>query len=111
PHQTAITVNADSGQLEQAFINIMKNALEAIEERGRIEIKLATNPAEVRICDNGAGIPDHLKENIFTPFYTSKSNGQGIGLTVTREILINHQCQFSLESGGGETEFLIRFPN
>ncbi|MCT4644592.1 MAG: ATP-binding protein, partial [Carboxylicivirga sp.] len=78
---------------------------------GRIEIKLGADPVQVRIIDNGAGIPDHLKENLFTPFYTSKPNGQGIGLTVTREILINHQCQFSLESSNGQTEFLIRFPD
>jgi signal transduction histidine kinase len=111
PSQKTILVNADGGQLEQALINILKNALEAIDEKGRIEIKLGADPVQVRIIDNGAGIPDHLKENLFTPFYTSKPNGQGIGLTVTREILINHQCQFSLESSNGQTEFLIRFPD
>lgn len=109
PDSNAIVVNADNGQLEQAFINILKNSLEAIEESGRIEIAINTDPIEVRISDNGVGIPDDLKGNMFTPFYTTKPNGQGIGLTVTREILINHQCHFSLESGGGITEFLIRF--
>jgi two-component system nitrogen regulation sensor histidine kinase NtrY len=60
------------------------------------------------IRNNGAGIPEAMENQLFTPFFSSKPDGQGIGLTLIREILINHDFTFSLKTGtDGWTEFVI----
>jgi signal transduction histidine kinase len=61
--------------------------------------------------DSGPGIPDDVREQLFTPFFTSKPDGQGIGLTMVHEILSNHHAEFSLVGpAGGPTRFTITFP-
>jgi signal transduction histidine kinase len=109
PDQEVVNVNADNGQLEQAFINVLKNSIESINTQGVIEIILEPEPLCIRICDNGKGISPEDKDKLFTPFYTNKPQGQGIGLTLTRDILTNHKCQFSLGTSKGITEFRIQF--
>jgi signal transduction histidine kinase len=106
------SVKLDAAQMEQVFINIFQNALEAIGKEGTITIQLGLNkrrPFAV-IRDSGPGIPAEVREHLFTPFYTSKTEGRGIGLTVIREVLVRHGFDFSLESrGAGCTEFSIFF--
>jgi nitrogen fixation/metabolism regulation signal transduction histidine kinase len=107
-------VALDPIQMEQVLLNILKNAMEAIGEDGTIAIRLTRDPdgrCRAMFRDSGRGVPVELREHLFTPFFTSKENGQGIGLTVVREILLAHGCDFALESRpGGPTEFSIRFP-
>ena len=89
-----------------------KNALEAIGEDGTITVRLGLDGGRpfVAIRDNGGGIPPEVREHLFTPFFTSKENGQGIGLTMVQEILLGHGFDFSLENDGdGVTEFKILF--
>ncbi|MEJ8800581.1 sensor histidine kinase [Pontibacter sp. H249] len=101
-------VSLDKNQMEQALLNIFKNAIEAIHENGEIEVHTQVNPPRIVISDNGEGISDKVKQNLFTPFYTSKKTGQGIGLTMVRDILMHHGYTFSLKSNGnGHTEFTI----
>jgi two-component system, NtrC family, nitrogen regulation sensor histidine kinase NtrY len=103
-------VSVDKNQMEQVFINILKNSLEAIEEEGRITIRLAENgPGPfVAIEDSGPGIPDEIRQQLFTPFFSTKPDGQGIGLTLIQEILLHHGFRFSLESPeSGPTRFTI----
>lgn len=103
-------ISADEQQLEQAFINIVKNGMEAIDEHGII--RLVTDPHSRRlvIADSGKGISTEQSENLFTPFYSTKKDGQGIGLTLVREILINHGFEFSLKTvAERQTEFTIIF--
>ena len=103
-------ISADEQQLEQALINIVKNAIEAIGAEG--SIKFITNPRlrHLIISDNGKGITTEQSENLFTPFYSTKKDGQGIGLTLVREILINHGFEFSLKTvAERQTEFTIIF--
>ena len=94
--------------MEQVLVNIFKNAVEAIEKNGRITV--ATSARQLIIRDNGKGISDDIQQKLFTPFFSTKKNGQGIGLTLTREILLNHGFKFSLETNKkDETEFGVEF--
>ncbi|MGB1217067.1 MAG: sensor histidine kinase [Saprospiraceae bacterium] len=100
----------DIQQIEQALVNIVKNASEAIEGEGKIHIKTNVQNRELIISDTGTGIPKELEPQLFTPFFSTKRDGQGIGLTLIREILMNHDCEFSLKTiSPKHTEFRIRF--
>jgi len=104
-----LMVKLDKQQMEQVLVNIFKNALEAIEKNGEITI-ITTPNKQLIIRDNGKGISEDIQQKLFTPFFSTKKNGQGIGLTVTREILLNHGFKFSLETNEkGETEFGVEF--
>ena len=94
--ETAIL--ADQKQLEQVFINIIKNAIESIDSNGNISIVFTQENSALilQITDSGKGISDSTQQNLFTPFYTTKSDGQGIGLMLVRDILTAHQFEFSL---------------
>jgi len=104
-------VKADSIQFEQVLVNIVKNAYEAIGKDGDITITTHSSPQSIIIQDNGPGIPDDVKQKLFTPFFTTKSSGQGIGLMFVREVLLNHNCKFDLKSESGKTRFEIYFDN
>lgn len=88
----------DQQQMEQVLINLVKNAIEAIEEAGEIRLQLLTQPLRIEVLDNGMGVPKAISSQLFSPFYSTKTNGQGIGLTLTREILRNHGFTFSLRT-------------
>ncbi|TPE43052.1 sensor histidine kinase [Pontibacter mangrovi] len=105
-----LVVELDVQQLEQVLLNILKNAMEAIGSDGEITVATAASPAQLSITDSGGGIPAEVQANLFTPFYTTKAKGQGIGLTMVRDILVNHGFGFSLTSENSQhTTFRIRF--
>ncbi len=107
-----VKVDVDLHQMEQVFVNIFKNAIEAIGRDGTITVRMesAGSGTVVTIEDTGGGIPAAMKPLIFTPFFSTKENGQGIGLTLVQEILTQHRLGFSLESEpGGPTRFTIYF--
>ncbi len=99
----------DKNQMEQVFLNILKNSMEAIGGDGAITLRTGRrgNRPFVMIEDSGPGIPPEVREHLFTPFFSTKANGQGIGLTLIREILLRHGFEFSLDSP--PTQFLILF--
>jgi nitrogen fixation/metabolism regulation signal transduction histidine kinase len=103
-------VTADAIQLEQALINILKNALEACTATGG-EVTIITTdfPNTLIVRDTGCGIPEEVRNKVFTPFFTTKPEGQGIGLMLVCEILLNHRFKFDLKSKDGCTEFRIVF--
>ena len=104
-------VRLDPILFEQVMVNVVKNAAESIGTDGDIVIRSGGNPAVVEIADNGSGITKDDEEKLFTPFFSTKPTGQGIGLMLVREILDRHGCRFSLETGeDGWTRFTIRFP-
>ncbi|MCI0489491.1 MAG: ATP-binding protein [Blastocatellia bacterium] len=110
--QRLAPVSLDRSQMEQAFVNIIKNAVEAIGENGRITVRLFKKASKrfVVIEDTGCGISDEVRANLFTPFFSTKDNGQGIGLTLVQEILDRHGFEFSLEGiAGRPTQFTICF--
>ncbi len=105
-------VAMDRIQMEQVLVNIIKNAFEAIGEDGTVTIRVGTHQRRlyVSIEDTGSGLTPAVAEHLFTPFFTTKENGQGLGLTVVREILSRHGFEFSLSrTGEGLTCFRIDF--
>jgi len=107
-----IRIQADIEQIELVILNIVKNAMEAIGNHGTITAVTRSKLSRTLIIrDTGSGISSEISSHIFTPFFSTKKDGQGIGLTLIREILINHGFQFSLNtSRPGCTEFSIYFP-
>ncbi|MFH0843018.1 MAG: HAMP domain-containing sensor histidine kinase [Bacteroidota bacterium] len=102
-----ITINGDKNLLEQVLINLLKNSVEALEksENRRIGIACSFHDQKTRITvsDNGEGIPKENMERIFIPFYTTRKNGSGIGLSLSRQIIRMHggTLDISSESGRG----------
>jgi len=106
-----VNIHLDISLFEQVLVNIIKNAIEAIDRDGEITIITLLEPDPCLIIkDTGCGITAEIQKNLFLPFYSTKKNGQGIGLTLIREILVMHEFYFSLETTSeGQTEFTIRF--
>jgi two-component system nitrogen regulation sensor histidine kinase NtrY len=103
-------IRFDNQQLELVLINILKNAMEAIGSGGEIRMILSASPVILTVENNGDPISPEIQLRLFEPFFTTKKDGQGIGLTLIREILINHGCRFSLKTReDGITAFMIRF--
>ncbi len=107
-------VNADLALMNQVFTNIIKNSIESIEllretkpdHDGLIQIT-TTNTGEIAITDNGAGITDEASQMLFTPFFSTKPTGNGLGLLFIREVLTRHRANFSLKTEGTATTFAI----
>ena len=103
-------VRFDAALLEQVLVNIIKNAAESIEKDGEIIVR-TLSPAIVEVVDNGKGISKEVEAKLFSPFFSTKPNGQGIGLIFIREVLMRHGCTFSLRTyADGLTRFRILFP-
>lgn len=111
----------DRNLMEQALLNIVKNAMEAVDatlkesglESGTIHLELAQEPERIRlsVIDSGDRLGDVPAGQIFTPFFTTKKGGQGIGLLFVREVLNRHGLPYRLAATGqGETRFDIWFP-
>lgn len=108
-----LVVRADRAQLEQVIINIFKNAIESINvSPGEIsvETKEKNGCPTLVISNNGEPIGEQISSQLFNPFFTTKPDGKGIGLTLVREILNNHGASYSLQTGSdGITSFQIIF--
>ncbi len=100
-------IDLDRNQIEQVLVNVLQNAMEAIGEDGRIELRLATEGGRpvLRLADTGPGVPEEVRPLLFTPFFSTKRDGRGLGLTLIREILAQHGFDVGLENrreGGAE---------
>jgi signal transduction histidine kinase len=103
-------VMMDTSLFEQVLINIIKNAAESIGEGGEVVIRTSLSPLMLEVGDNGKGISKEVESRLFTPFFSTKPNGQGIGLIFIREVLMKHGCTFSLRTyPDGITRFRIFF--
>jgi two-component system nitrogen regulation sensor histidine kinase NtrY len=101
-------VSLDRNQIEQVLVNVLKNAMESIGEDGTIALGL--DRAALVLRDSGAGIPEEVRALLFTPFFSTKRNGRGLGLTLVQEILSAHGFAFSLGAAeGGGAEFRMGF--
>ena len=100
-------VQADPVQFEQVVLNILKNAYEAIGQDGVIKIETNTQNKTIRICNNGPLLSPDTQQKLFTPFFTTKKEGQGIGLMFIREVLLNHNFNFTFYSQSPWTIFEI----
>ena len=111
-------VQTDAEQLKEVLVNLMVNACEAMPNGGRIAIEERPAPREhggteavIRVRDNGPGIPSHLLENIFQPFFTTKEQGTGLGLSIAQRIVREHGGTIEAESIEGQgAVFTIRLP-
>lgn len=114
-----VIAEADIAMMQQTIINIVKNSVESIislknhDIAGVIKISVTDSPATIQITDNGAGIKAADSNMLFTPFYSTKRNGHGIGLMFVAETLRNHNCHFTLATSKNDslTRFTIVFNN
>jgi signal transduction histidine kinase len=106
-------VNGDPALLQQAILNVVVNAMEAMSVGGplRVSVGRMDGECQVQITDNGPGIPAELRERIFNLYFTTKQGGSGIGLAMTFRVVQLHSgtIDFSSELGEGTT-FRLRFP-
>lgn len=107
--ETLGDIRLDVSLFEQVLVNIIKNAAESIGRDGEIIIS-TSSPATIEVIDNGPGITKETEAKLFSPFFSTKPNGQGIGLVFIREVLSRHDCTFSLRTyADGLTRFRILF--
>ena len=109
------TVEAYGGQLNQVFMNILDNAIGAIERNGDIWIRalFTNNNVRIEIEDNGSGMDEETKQKVFNPFFTTKPVGQGtgLGMSITYKVIKNHNGNIEIESKQGiGTKFIITLP-
>ncbi|WP_188205895.1 ATP-binding protein [Alkalibacillus aidingensis] len=106
-------LHCDRSQIKQVFINLIKNAIEAMKDSGMIEVKVKYEGSlVVEISDEGEGVPDVVKEKLGEPFITTKETGTGLGLMVTLGILKNHQADLHIEDREPKgSTFKIIFPS
>jgi two-component system nitrogen regulation sensor histidine kinase NtrY len=108
----AVRVALDRGQMEQALLNVLQNAVEAIDGAGTITVRLASSGGrpKLMIDDTGSGFAPEAQTNLFTPFFSTKPRGQGIGLTLVQEVLSGHGFDYALERlPNAVTRFTIVF--
>jgi signal transduction histidine kinase len=111
-------VQIDREQIKQVFLNILLNAIEATKENGKITVKTRSfmkpggEPyAQIEFTDTGCGIPDEYLEDIFNPFFTTKSTGSGLGLSISNQIIQDHRGYIDVESQLGKgSSFFINLP-
>jgi signal transduction histidine kinase len=120
-------LEADGNQLRQLFTNLFTNAFEALDHKGRICIEAKLKPVEVdpdafdggylpqavvvSVTDDGPGIPEELRDRIFSPFFTTKAKGSGLGLAIVRKIVDAHDGRIDLLVGEhGGTCFRVTLP-
>ncbi|MBT8361268.1 MAG: GAF domain-containing protein, partial [Deltaproteobacteria bacterium] len=108
-------VMADGSQMEQVFVNLLINAVQAVPNDGTVQVKSSLSEQEscvsIEVTDNGPGISRKEQSKIFEPFFSTKSNGTGLGLSVSYGIVRNHQGNISVQSRPGEgTQFIVKIP-
>jgi nitrogen fixation/metabolism regulation signal transduction histidine kinase len=110
-----LVVHADKTMIEQVLINLIKNAIQSFDEQSDKLIELKAYSSEkgkpvISVKDNGAGIDVEALEKIFIPFFSTKKTGSGIGLSLSKQIMRQHEGNITVKSKLGEgTEFLLRF--
>ncbi|TPH16132.1 nitrogen regulation protein NR(II) [Litorilituus lipolyticus] len=115
-------IECDQEKIQQAVLNIVSNAIQAIENDCSITLKtrIASNKtingkrvkltAQISIIDNGPGIPPHIQDTLFYPMVSGRSNGTGLGLSISQTLVNQHQGKLSCHSRPGHTEFVILLP-
>lgn len=110
-----LTLQADPSLLEQVLINLVVNAIEAVKEKPNPEITLAASQSlnkkiTIKVIDNGSGIAEELLDKIFIPFFSTKKNGSGIGLSLCKQIVMLHRGTLQVQSVESQgTAFSMQF--
>ncbi|EWH11765.1 nitrogen regulation protein NR(II) [Catenovulum agarivorans DS-2] len=114
----------DEEQIHQALLNIVRNAYQALHSQGQGKITFQTRIASketihgqrhklaaiIKIIDNGPGIPEHIRDTLFYPMITTKSDGTGLGLSIAQTLINQHRGRIHCESWPGHTEFTVYLP-
>src|SRR5205085_9358613 len=114
--ETDLAFEADPSLIEQVLINLIVNAIEAVKEQEDRRIILSAESTALRkvilrVADNGTGMPEELLDKIFIPFFSTKKNGSGIGLSLCKQIMMLHRGTIQVQSKEGEgTSFSLQFP-
>jgi len=111
-------VRGNMRALEQVFVNLITNAIQAMSENGgtvALKVQLVKGQSErrfveVSVADNGPGIPKEILDRLFQPFFTTKSDGTGLGLAITKRIVTAHRGSIRVNSFPGGTLFQVRLP-
>jgi nitrogen fixation/metabolism regulation signal transduction histidine kinase len=110
-----LALDVDTGLLEQVLINLIVNAIEAVKETAHPRIILsavisANNKPAVKVSDNGSGMNEEVLDNIFIPFFSTKKNGSGIGLSLCKQIMMLHKGNITVQSVEGKgSVFTLQF--
>jgi signal transduction histidine kinase len=111
-------IMGDPKSLDRVFTNLITNALDAMAEKGDtlavtavMNKEIVNHPfVDISITDNGPGIPEDVKEHLFSPYMTTRKKGTGLGLFLTKQIVTAHKGSISVNSFPGGTVFTIRLP-
>jgi len=109
----APTIMADAELLKIVFVNLLMNGAHAMEGQGVIRVSMGTTDSVCRIAfhDGGPGIPWDIREKIFTPFFTTKSKGTGLGLPTTKRLIDAHAGRIEIDCPpGGGTIVTVELP-
>ncbi len=112
---TDLVVNADTNLIEQVLINLVVNAIEVVKDRDEPRIILSASilnnkKVVVKVTDNGVGMTEEVMDKIFIPFFSTKKNGSGIGLSLCKQIMMLHKGNIHVQSKEGEgTAFTLQF--
>jgi len=112
---TGIELEADTNLIEQVLINLVVNSIEAVKDKPNAKIVLSAyidfnNKMVISVADNGAGMSSELMDKIFIPFFSTKKNGSGIGLSLSKQIMMLHRGTIQIQSiEGTGTSFLLHF--
>lgn len=110
-----LVLYADPNLIEQVLINLLLNAKDALQDKADAQVQMsameANNKLVIKIMDNGRGIPNEVLDKIFVPFFSTKSNGSGIGLSLSKQIMLMHKGNIHVASKEHEgTAFELVFP-
>lgn len=110
-----VTVECDAEQMTQVLLNLLLNAIQVLDQRSKITVTLWENPHDVviSVADNGKGVDESFKEQIFDPFFTQRKGGIGLGLAVSRQIVIAHFGTLTVDknhAAGTGADFRIKLP-
>jgi signal transduction histidine kinase len=102
----------DHEKIEQAVLNLVLNALEAMPEGGELSLRAAVEDGKLRVVvrDSGPGIPPEIQDHIFRPYFSTKDRGTGIGLTLAEKLIRQHRGQLDFRTTPGGTSFTITLP-
>ncbi len=107
-------VGADASQIRRLIENLVKNAIEALPEGGKVSVRTLKQEdsgfAIIEVADNGKGIPEEIRNRIFDPYFTTKPYGSGLGLAVVQKIVEDHKGRIEFETSGSGTVFRIYLP-
>ena len=108
-------LDADTNLVEQVLINLIVNAIEAVKDREEPRIVLSAYYASnkrtvIKVADNGTGMPEEILDKIFIPFFSTRKNGSGIGLSLCKQIMMLHRGNVQVQSREGKgTAFIMQF--